>query len=121
MPCEHLIIQAYDGIVLAQITKPRLLDAPVINAIGAELLLLPERHMKISLVLDMEQVEYLSSAMLGKMVAVYKGVKLSKGRMALGGVKASMMPLFKTTQLDKLMEFFPTSKDAIMLYKRKPL
>jgi anti-sigma B factor antagonist len=121
MPSEFLNIQAYENIVLAQITKERLLDAPTINTLAQELTLLLDRYPKISLVLDLAAVDYLSSAMLGKLVALYKGVKTNKGRMAMAGVKPALMPLFKVTQLDKLMEFFPEAKDAIFLYKRKPL
>ncbi len=120
-PSGHLIIQAYDRIVLVQVTKDRLLDLPVITAIGAELTDLLERHAKPSIVLDLSQVGYLSSAMVGKLIAFYKGVVAAKGRLAVAGVKADLMPLFKITQVDKLIRFYPDAQQVILEYKRKPL
>lgn len=120
-PSGHLIVQAYDGIVLVQIAKDRLLDIPVINAIGAELTALLDRYPKPSVVIDMSQVAYLSSGMVGKLIAFYKGVIGLKGRMAISGVRADLMPLFKVTQIDRLIRFYPDAQAVILEYKRKPL
>ncbi len=121
LPSGHLIIQAYDRIVLVQVTKDRLLEMPVITAIGAELIDLLERHAKPSIILDLSQVAYLSSAMVGKLIAFYKGVVGAKGRLAVAGVRADLMPLFKITQIDKLIRFYPDAQQVILEYKRKPL
>jgi anti-anti-sigma factor len=121
MASEHLIVQAYEGIVLVKITKERLLEAPVIAAIGDDLLKLTDRYPKISLVLDLADVGYLSSAFIGKLMALFKAVTLVKGRMAVTGVKPALMPLFTVTRLDKVMTFAPDAAQVINLYKRKPL
>ncbi len=121
MASEHLIVQAYEGIVLVKITKERLLDAPVIAAIGDDLLKLTDRYPKISLVLDLADVGYLSSAFIGKLMALFKAVTAVKGRMAVTGVKPALMPLFTVTRLDKVMTFAPDAAPIINLYKRKPL
>jgi anti-sigma B factor antagonist len=120
-PSGHLIIQTYDRIVLVQVTKDRLLDPPVITAISTELAELLDRHAKPSIILDMAQVSYLSSAMVGKLIALYKAVVAAKGRLAIAGVKADLMPLFKITQVDRLIDFYPEAQKVIMAYKRKPL
>jgi len=120
-PSGHLIIQAYDRIVLVQVTKERLLDMAVINAIGIELTDLLERHAKPSIVLDLAQVGYMSSAMIGKLIAFYKGVIVAKGRLAIAGVRPELLPLFKITQIDKLIRFYPDAQQVILEFKRKPL
>lgn len=117
----HLIIQVYDRIVLVQVTKDRLLDMPVINAIGSELTALLDRHAKPSVVLDLASVAYLSSAMVGKLISFYKGVVGAKGRLAISGVRQELMPLFKITQIDRLIKFYPDAQQVILEYKRKPL
>ena len=121
MPSEHLIIQAYDGIVLAKNTKERVLEAPVINALAEDLAKLVDRYPKISLVLDLADVGYLSSSFIGKLMALFKAVTAVKGRMAVGGVRPSLMPLFQVTRLDKIITFAPDAEQVIQLYKRKPL
>ena len=121
MPSEHLNVQAYDNIVLAKITKERLLDAPVIAALGQDLLALVDRYPKISLVLDISDVGYLSSAFIGKLVALFKAITAVKGRMTVAGARPSLMPLFQVTRLDKVIHFEAETEKAIMSYKRKPL
>ena len=118
-PSGHLIIQAYDGVVLVKITKDRLLEAPVIAAISTELMELLDRYANPSIVIDMADVAYISSAMVGKLIALYKGVTALKGKVAIGGVRESLMPIFKVTQIDRLMKFSPDAPSAIMLFKRK--
>jgi len=121
MPCDFVTVQAYDNIVLARIEKPRLLDIRDITAVADELTKLLDRYPKISLVLDLEAVVAMSSAALGKLVALHKAVTTFKGRLVLAGVKASIMPLFTVTKLDKILAFSPSAQEAILLYKRKPL
>jgi len=121
MGCDFLIVNAYDRMVLARIEKDRLLDAQAINLLAGELLKLVDRHPKISLVVDCEAVTALSSAMLGKLVALVKQVKACKGRMVLAGVNVKIMPLFQVTKLDKVLDFAPTAQEAIGNYRRKPL
>lgn len=121
MSCDFLIVQTYDNIVLAKIEKDRLLDIGSIKSLSDALTALLDRHPKISLVLDMSAVGYLSSAMLGKLVSLHKSVRANNGRMAVGGVKAQIMPLFKITKLDKLFELYGDAQEALLLYKRKPL
>jgi anti-anti-sigma factor len=116
----HLIVQAYDNIVLVQITKDRLLDMPVINAIGAEMIGLLERYPKPSIIIDMAPVAYLSSAMVGKLIGFYKAVIQAKGRLAIAGVRADIMPLFKVTQIDRLIRFYPDAQQILLEFRRKP-
>ncbi len=121
MPSEHLDVQAYEGLVLAKITKERLLDAPVIAALGEDLLKLVDRYPRLSLIVDLSDVAYLSSAFIGKLVAVFKSISAAKGRMIVAGVKPSLMPLFQVTRIDKIIAFEPVVEKAILFYKRKPL
>lgn len=118
-PSGHLIVQAYEGIVLVQITKDRLLEPAVIAAIGAEMTALLDRYQKPSIIIDMAPVAYISSAMVGKLIAFYKGVTVLKGRLAIGGVRAELMPLFKVTQIDRLIKFYPDAQNAILAFKQR--
>jgi hypothetical protein len=74
MPCDFLVVQAYDNLVLARIEKDRLLDVAGIAALSEDLIKLTDRYPRISLVLDLEAVSAMSSAMLGKLVSLHKAV-----------------------------------------------
>jgi anti-sigma B factor antagonist len=121
MSCDFLVVQRYDKIVLAEVKKERLLDPPSIASLGDALIAECDRTAKISLVIDLTEVGYLSSAMIGKLVAVHKAAKVSKGRVAIAGLKPALLQMFKVTQLDKLFQFAPDAQSVILEYKRKPL
>ncbi|MBA3707816.1 MAG: STAS domain-containing protein [Planctomycetes bacterium] len=121
MPCDFLLVEAYDKIVLAKVMKERLLDPVSIASLSEGLSELVDRHPRINLVIDAGDIGYLSSAMLGKLVALFKAIKAAKGRMAIGGVKPSLMPLFKVTQLDKIITFYPDAGQAVTEFRRNPL
>ena len=121
MACDFLHVNRYNKIVLAQIDKERILDAPAIKSLSDDLLKLVDTNPKISLVLDMSKVGYLSSQVLGKLVAVHKQVLKSKGRLAVCGVQKNVRPLFEVTKLNKVLTMFDDAQEAILLYQRKPL
>jgi anti-anti-sigma factor len=121
MACDFLMVQRYENIVLAKVMKERLLDAMSITSLGEALVAECDRTAKISLVIDVSEVGYLSSSMIGKLVAVHKAAKLGKGRVAIAGLKPALLQMFKITQLDKLFEFMPEAEQAIMTYRRKPM
>ena len=119
MPSPHLTIHDYSGLILAVLTKPRLTDAPDIAAVGQDLLALPDRHPRISLVVDLSPVEAMSSQMLAKLVALHKAVLAGKGRMTLCGTRPAIMELFTVTKLHKVLRFAPEAQGVIMEYQRK--
>ena len=120
-PDTPVLIQVYQNIVLIKIDKDRLLEMKDINAVSAAILKQIDMHPKISLVLDLSAVTNMSSAMLGKLVAIHKSVKTGRGRLAVCDVKPQIFELFKMTKLHKLFDIREKSEDAINYYKRKPL
>jgi anti-sigma B factor antagonist len=119
--CDFLMVQAYDNIVVARVMKERLLDAAVISSLGDGLGQIIDRYPRISLIIDLSEVGYLSSAVLGKLVATHKKVKECKGRTAVAGLKPAIVPMFKVTGLDKIFEIFPDPGAGVTVWKRKPL
>jgi anti-sigma B factor antagonist len=121
MAADCVTIQTIDDIVVATVTKEKLLDQATITTLHDELMAQLARHPRISLVVDLAEVGYLSSAMLGKFVALFKGVKAAKGRLAICGVKPGLKPLFSITKLDQLMDFLPDTDGAVARFRSQPL
>ncbi|MFW5698255.1 MAG: STAS domain-containing protein [Planctomycetota bacterium] len=119
MASEHLTVQAYQNLVLATVTKSRLTDAATINDIGLELLRQLELYPRISLIIHLGQVSQLSSAMLGKIIAVHKKVVEYRGRMAITGVGKELSPLFKVTKLDKVLDVRSDDAEKVLLEYRR--
>lgn len=99
-----IMTQTVGDVIQAHILEIRIVDVNRIKQIGDELTELVQKNPKIKLVINFDKVEYLSSAMLGKLVAVNKAVAEMKGALRLCGIKATIFEIFKITKLNKIFE-----------------
>jgi len=95
------------------------LDRTQIEAIGNELLDLVADGARKKVLINFEDVDYLSSAMLGKLIALHKRLALSKGELKLCGIKASIREVFEITRLDKVFDIYPDRESAIAAFLGK--
>lgn len=116
-----VLIHTYQNIVLLKIEKDRLLEMAIIDALAESMMHQLDLHPRISMVVDLSSVTNMSSAMLGKFVALQKAVKKGKGRLSLTDMAPGIFELFKMTKLHKLFDIKATAEEAVNFYKRKPL
>lgn len=93
------------------------LDETSIRELGDELELLVTNSNKINLIVNFTNIDYLSSAVLGRLVKVYKLVKAKTGKMILCHIKNTILQVFKSTRLDKMFEIFPDQEKAVASLK----
>ncbi|NRA38004.1 MAG: STAS domain-containing protein [Planctomycetes bacterium] len=116
-----VLINTYQNIVLLKVDKDRLLEITVINSLAEAMMHQLDLHPRISLVVELSSVTHMSSAMLGKFVALQKAIKKGKGRLALTNMAPSIFEIFKMTKLNKLFDIKDTAEEVVNFYKRKPL
>lgn len=58
----------------------------------------------VQLVLDLGEVQYLSSAALGKLINLKKKVTSVKGRLRLQNLSSDLLEVFRVTRLDQVLE-----------------
>ena len=71
------------------------------------------------LIIDFSTVSYLSSAVLGKLMAIHKGVSATKGVLVLCGITPNILEVFKITKLDKLFSIETDVKNGLKLIEKK--
>src|SRR5262245_23947814 len=97
-------------VLVATFRQASILDQGVIDQIGKELEQASlEAASNRKLLVDFQTVEYMSSAMLGKIVQLHKRCKADKVKLKLCGIAKNPLEVFKITRLDKLFEIH---KDA---------
>lgn len=114
-----LYSQQQKDITIVSFMDTPILDDSNIGDLGAELIDIVEKRDKPKLVLSFGQIEYLSSAVLGKLVALHKKVMQLNGEMKFTDVRPSIMEVFKVTKLDKLFSIHDSEKDAISAFGKK--
>ena len=118
---EFVVSSKIGDITHVKINQPRILDEATIKKLGKELFGLIDREYKIKLLLDFSEVSYLSSAVLGKLVAVHKKVKGTNGTLKFSNLTTPLLEIFKITKLDTVFDIYPSKETALNSFKTQTL
>ena len=106
-------IEEVGDITVATFVDKKILDEGNIQIIGNQLFSLVEEDGREKIVLDFANVEYLSSAALGKLITMDKKVKSAKGKLRLCSVRPDIYEVFAITKLNKLFDMRDTREQAL--------
>jgi anti-sigma B factor antagonist len=95
-------------VTVVNFVDKKILDEQNIQHIGEQLFGLVEQDGLSRLLLNFGNVEYLSSAALGKLITLNKKVKDASGKLILCNISPQIFEVFEITRLDK---FFKIEKD----------
>jgi len=95
----------------------KILDEANIQEIGDELARLVTKDHRIKLLLNFENVEYLSSAALGKLISLHKRVREHSGQLKLCSIRPEIYEVFKITKLNLLFEIYDDEELALKTFK----
>ncbi|MBI5760016.1 MAG: STAS domain-containing protein [Planctomycetales bacterium] len=110
---RRLDIEEINDVTVVKFVDKKILDEGNIQIIGNQLFGLVDEDHRGKIVLDFSNVEYLSSAALGKLITMDKKVKAAKGKLRLCTIRADILEVFKITRLDKLFTIFPNQEKAL--------
>lgn len=113
-PCT---ISDHDGVSVIEFGHETQLDALTVEAIQADVYALVESAKAPRMLLDMENVSFISSRGLGFLLALRVKAARAGSELALAGLRRPLFELFKVTQLDQLYAFYPTRGEAIQMLR----
>lgn len=73
---------------------------------GNEVIGYVEAHPAINLLLNFENVDYLSSAVLTELLRINKAIEAARGQLRLCGVSKVILEVFQITNLDKMFVIY---------------
>lgn len=114
-----LKIQQDGDITLVSFLDVSLLDETSIQPLGKQLEEISSKE-NVKLILSFKNIEYASSAVLGRLVKIYKLVRANKGTIKLCNIKNNILSVFKVTKLDKMFEIHPDEDKALKSFKGTP-
>ena len=91
----------------------KILDEANIQQIGDQLFALVEKDGRKKILLNFGNVEFLSSAALGKLITLHKKVQETKGLLKLCMIRPELLEVFKITQLNKLFDIRGEEQEAL--------
>lgn len=99
-PSNSYVTLEEHGDVLVVRFKSRLLnDEENIEQLGQELFSLVEQSNWLKLVLDLSNVDYLTSSVLGKLITLHRKLHRSQGKLVLFGLSEGVDAILRTSKL----------------------
>ena len=108
-----LRIQRQDSVAIVSFVTSRILDQSNVQQLGEEFDALVDQFHLDKIILNFENVSYMSSAVMGKLVALLKKVKGSGGKLRLCNIESSIYEIFEIMRFDKMFEISPSVDDAV--------
>ncbi|MFQ5731710.1 MAG: anti-sigma factor antagonist [Planctomycetaceae bacterium] len=109
---RRIDIEEYGDATVVRFIDRRILDETNIQIIGIQLAGLVDEDGRRKIVIDFNDVEYLSSAALGKLITLDKKVRAAKGHLRLCSIRPEIYEVFKITKLDKVFNIFDDPEKA---------
>ena len=114
-----LMTQTNGDVIVVYFQDAKILDEVQILKISEELMGIAEKACGGKLLLAFGDVEYMSSAVLGKLMALHKKCKADKTNLKMCEVSATILEVFKITKLDKIFDIHDSEDKAVASYKKK--
>ena len=114
---RRITINEVDDISVVRFVDKKIVDSGSIEQLGEELnaLVLVDKRAKI--LLNFDNVEFMSSAALNKLISLNNKVKAANGRLKLCSLRAEIKEVFTITKLDRVFDLRKTELDAISAFK----
>jgi anti-sigma B factor antagonist len=113
---RRLEVENIGDVTIVTFTDRKILDEQSIQAIGDQLISLVENEGYNKLLLNFQNVEYLSSAALGKLIALNKKVKGAGGALVLSNISPQIYEVFEITKLDKFFKIKKDEQEALQCF-----
>ena len=105
-----------NDVAIVSFNDKKILDEASIQELGSELFGLVEQHNMGDILLNFTNVEFLSSAALGKLITLDRKVKASKGRMKMCNIRPEIFEVFQITKLNKVFDIRKDETEAMTAF-----
>jgi anti-sigma B factor antagonist len=112
-PRRHLRLENINGVTVVSFVDTKIVTEENIQEVGDQLYSLVEEDGYKQLLLNFGNVQYLSSAALGKLINLKKKVGAVKGKLKLCCIHPDLLEVFRITRLDQVFEIFPEEQTAL--------
>ena len=110
---ERLELSTQGDVTVVRFKDQKILDEADIQQLGEELSQVVTSGEHKKLLLNFEDVGFLSSAALGKLISVKKKAGAADTDLKLCSIKHELMEVFKLTNLDRVFDIHDSQDEAI--------
>ena len=114
---RRLEVEDIGDVTVVNFVDRKILDEQNIQVIGEQLFSLVDESGRRKVLLNFHNVEYLSSAALGKLITLNKKVRGVSGQLRLCNIKSEIKEVFTITKLDKVLQIYENEEAALESFK----
>jgi anti-sigma B factor antagonist len=113
---RRIEVSKVGDVTLVKFADKKILDEANIQELGVELFSLVEQDNRKAILLDFSNVEFLSSAALGKLITLDRKVKTHKGRLKMCSIRPEIYEVFQITKLNKVFDIRKDQPEAMSAF-----
>ena len=113
---RRLEVEDIGEVTVVNFTDRKILDEQNIQVIGEQLFSLVDELGRKKLLLNFGNVEYMSSAALGKLITLNKKVQAAGGRLVLCNIDPQIYEVFEITKLNKLFTIHKDEQSGLQAF-----
>ena len=113
---RRIDVSKVGDVTVVNFVDRKILDEAGIQELGAELFHLVEHDNRRAILLNFANVDFLSSAALGKLITLDRKVKTAKGRLKMCQIKPEILEVFQVTKLNKVFDIRGEEAEAISAF-----
>ncbi|MFN4261888.1 MAG: STAS domain-containing protein [Gemmataceae bacterium] len=113
---RRLEVEDIGDVTVVSFTDRKILDEQNIQQIGEQLFSLVDEAGRRKILLNFGNVEYLSSAALGKLITLNKKLQVTGGRLILCNIDPQIYEVFEITKLNKLFNIQKEEQSALQAF-----
>ena len=113
---RRLEVEHIGDVTIVNFVDRKILDEQNIQIIGEQLFGLVDEDGYRKIILNFGNVEYLSSAALGKLITLNKKLQQAGGRLVLCNIDTQIYEVFEITKLDKFFKIEKEEQAALQAF-----
>lgn len=110
---RQFMVEKEQGVTLLTLLEARVHDHAAIKEIGDELNRLTADELAHRILFDMKDVDFLSSAVLNRLIVLDKQLKNFGGQIAFCHLRPQIEEVFSITKLNKLFPIYESRQEAV--------
>jgi anti-sigma B factor antagonist len=104
MSRQRITVEDVGDVAVVQFVDKKILDEQNIQMIGDDLFRLVDELGRRKLLLNFTNVDFMSSAALGKLIRLHQRLTQVGGKLILCGISKDILQVFTLTKLDKMLK-----------------
>ena len=113
---RRLEVEDIGDITVVNFVDKKILDEQNIQVIGEQLFSLVDELGRRKILLNFKNVEFLSSAALGKLITLNKKLTQAGGRLVLCNIDPQIHEVFEITKLDRFFKIMKEEQQALQAF-----